>query len=126
MESQTDSSSAPRYDGLLLGASVLLLVGGLFGFYYLDGQLNALLRTLLLLAAVGAAVAVAYRTQLGQAVWAVMLGSRTELRKVVWPTRQEALQMTLMIAVVVLIMSLLLWGLDSLLLFAVKALTGRG
>ena len=51
---------------------------------------------------------------------------RIELRKTTWPTRQESLQTTLMIAVVVLISALLLWGLDSALLWGVKHLTGRG
>lgn len=126
MEIQTEQSNASRYDSLLLVAALLLLVGGMFSFYYFVGQFNALIRTLMLLAAIGAGVAVAYQTQLGRDLWGYIVGARTELRKVVWPSRQESLQSTLMIAVVVLITSLLLWGLDSVLLLGVKALTGRG
>ncbi|HEY1181887.1 MAG TPA: preprotein translocase subunit SecE, partial [Rhodocyclaceae bacterium] len=73
-----------------------------------------------------ASLAIAYQTVLGRTLWGYISGSRTELRKVVWPSRQESLQATLMIAVVVLIMALLLWGLDSLLLWGVEILTGRG
>lgn len=126
MEPQLESPSSSRYDSLLLLASVVLLVGGMFAFYWFNGSLNAALRMLILIAALGSAVAVAYQTQLGRELWGYVVGSRTELRKVVWPSRQEAVQSTLMIAVVVLVMSLLLWGLDSLLLFGVKSLTGRG
>ena len=126
MESQTEVSTAPRYDSLLLAAAVALLVGALGSFYYFSGEVNALVRTLGLLAATGIALALAYKTELGRSVWGYITGARTELRKVVWPSRQETLQATLMIAVVVLITALLLWGLDSLLLWGVKLLTGQG
>ncbi len=126
MESQTEVSTAPRYDSLLLAAAVILLVGALASFYYFSSDVNALVRTLGLLAATGVSLALAYRTELGRSVWGYIVGARTELRKVVWPSRQETLQATLMIAVVVLITALLLWGLDSLLLWGVKLLTGRG
>ena len=126
MEPQIESPSSSRYDSLLLLASVVLLVGGMFAFYWFNGSLNAAVRMLMLIAALGAAVAIAYQTQLGRELWGYVIGARSDLRKVVWPSRQEALQSTLMIAVVVLVMSLLLWGLDSFLLFGVKSLTGRG
>lgn len=125
MEPQAPTPTT-RYDSALLIASATLLIGGMAAFYALAAQLPAVVRLLLLLAAIGAALAAAYRTEPGRGFWGFLVGARAELRKVVWPTRQESLQMTLMIAVVVLITSLLLWGLDSLLLFAVKAITGRG
>lgn len=124
MEPQTEVSQAPRYDSLLLAAAAVLLVGAMFSFYYF-ADINALLRTLGLLVATGAALALAYQTALGRDVWSYIVGARTELRKVVWPSRQETVQATLMIAVVVLITALLLWGLDSLLLYGVKQLTGQ-
>jgi preprotein translocase subunit SecE len=126
MESQTEVTQSPRYDSLLLAAAVLLLVGALASFYYFASEVNALVRVLGLLVATGVSLALAYRTDLGRSVWGYIVGARTELRKVVWPSRQETLQATLMIAVVVLITALLLWGLDSLLLWGVKTLTGRG
>lgn len=125
MEPQTEVTTAPRYDNLLLAAAALLLVGAMGSFYYFAADVNALIRTLGLLAATGVALALAYRTELGRTVWSYLVGARTELRKVVWPTRQEGVQATLMIAVVVLITALLLWGLDSLLLWGVKLLTGQ-
>ena len=126
MESQTEVTQSPRYDSLLLAAAFLLLVGALGSFYYFAGDVNVLVRVLGLLVGTGVALALAYRTEMGRSIWGYITGARTELRKVVWPSRQETLQATLMIAVVVLITALLLWGLDSLLLWGVKLLTGRG
>jgi preprotein translocase subunit SecE len=122
---QIETQPATRFDSLLLSLAVLLLVGGMVSFYYFAGDLNALVRTLILLASIGVGLALAYQTSLGKDLWGYVLGSRTELRKVVWPSKQESLQATLMIAVVVLIMSLILWALDSALLALVKLVTGR-
>lgn len=119
------TSSSSSKDKVLLAISALLFAGGMFAFYYFDPALPQIVRLLILLAATGAAVALGYQTGLGKSVWDAIAGSRQELRKVVWPTRQESVQTTLMIAVVVLIMSLLMWGLDSFLLFGVEQLTGR-
>ena len=80
----------------------------------------------LLIVAVAASAGVLYQTARGRVLWGFIAGSRIELRKVVWPSKQESVQATLMIAVVVLIMALMLWGLDSLLLWGVELLSGRG
>ena len=125
MDSQNQASQAPRFDSLLLLAAVLLLVGAMGAFYYFAGDYNPLIRTGGLLASVAVALAIAYQTELGKTVWSYITGARAELRKVVWPSKQETVQATLMIAVVVLILALMLWGLDSMLLWGVKSLTGR-
>ena len=125
MEPQTEVTTAPRTDSLLLALAALLLVGGMVAFYWFAQDLNVLVRTLILLGATGAALALAYRTEMGKSVWGYLVGARSELRKVVWPGRQESVQATLMIAVVVLITALLLWGLDSALFAGVRLLTGQ-
>ncbi len=128
MDIQTTEHKAasPHRDTALLSVAAAALLGGMFAFYYFEPQFNALVRVLILMAGAGAGIALAYQTALGKSLWGYVVGSRIELRKVVWPTRQESLQATLMIAVVVLIMALMLWGLDSLLLWGVETLTGRG
>jgi preprotein translocase subunit SecE len=128
MDTQTTEQHAasPHRDTALLSVAAVALLGGMFAFYYFETQYNALIRVLVLLAGVAAALGVAYQTALGKSLWSYVVGSRVELRKVVWPTRQESIQATIMIAVVVLLMALLLWGLDSLLLWGVETLTGRG
>ncbi len=127
MDSQKEQQAGSSKDTALLIASALLLLGGLSAFYYFIGQFNVLVRTLILLASIGAALFAAYQTHMGRVMWSYINGAyRIEARKVVWPSRQESIQATLMIAVVVLISALLLWGLDSALLWGVKTLTGRG
>jgi preprotein translocase subunit SecE len=124
--SQTQHNAGSFKDTALLVAALALLAGGLWAFYALTGQYNILVRVLMLLACIGASVFAAYQTQSGQVMASYVTGAfRIELRKIVWPSRQESIQATLMIAVVVLIMALLLWGLDGVLLWGVKSLTGK-
>ena len=58
---------------------------------------------------------VALQTTQGVAFARLARESRTEIRKVVWPTRQETTQTTMIVVVFVLVSALILWGLDSLL-----------
>jgi preprotein translocase subunit SecE len=118
-------SASPR-DTLLLVIAVALMVGGVVAFYYFAAQMNVALRTLMVLGGIAAGAALAYQTAMGRLMWSYVRGTSVELRKTTWPTRQEGLQATLMIAVVVLLTALLMWGLDSVLLAGVKAITGRG
>lgn len=127
MEAQNTEKAVSSYkDTAFLLIAAAALFGGMFAFYWFEGQFNALVRTLILLGGLAASLALAYQTALGRELWGYVAGARVEMRKVVWPTRQESIQTTLMIALVVLVMALLLWGLDTVLLKGVEALTGRG
>ena len=64
-----------------------------------------------------------YTTQ-AQRLWSFLQAARAELRKVVWPTRQETVRTTLLVMVMVVLAGLFLWLVDSLLLWAVAFLTG--
>lgn len=64
-------------------------------------------------------------TRLGKACWQFGKEARGELRKVAWPTRQETVQTTLLIIGMVVLMAVILWGIDSLLLWSVGHLTGQ-
>ncbi|MDM8547540.1 preprotein translocase subunit SecE [Candidatus Venteria ishoeyi] len=112
-----------KSDLLKWAVAWLLLVAGLAGFYYFSDS-STLLRVLGLLLTAGVFVAIALTTDKGQSIWSFAKDSRTEVRKVVWPSRQETLQTTLIVIVVVIIMALLIWLVDSLLLWIVRALTG--
>ena len=72
-----------------------------------------------------ALLALAAWTKAGGHALGFIKSARGELRKVVWPTRQETLQTTLIVAVVVLVTALVLWGLDSLLLWVMGWVTGQ-
>jgi preprotein translocase subunit SecE len=77
-----------------------------------------------MLASVGVAGGVAYLTTIGKTLYAFVLSSNVERRRVVWPNRKETLQTTLVIMVVVLVLAVLLWGVDGVLLWGVRILTG--
>jgi len=66
------------------------------------------------------------QTGKGRAAWRFFAEARAEVRKVVWPTRQETLQTSLAIFVGVFIMALILWAVDSALFALVRWLTGQG
>jgi preprotein translocase subunit SecE len=117
---------ASPMDTVLLALAFVALAGGIVAFYWLAGQLPAAVRLAMVLGGLGVAVALAYQTAQGKTMWGYIRGSQVELRKTTWPGKQESLQATLMIAIVVLITALLLWGLDSALLWGVKSVTGRG
>ena len=125
MEAQTEQSGS-RFDTLLLAVATLLLLAAIVVFYYFADSWVLPLRLVALLGGLVASVAVTYQTALGKLTWSYLIGARTELRKVVWPSRQESVQTTLLIAVVVLVVAVLMWGLDSALLYGVHRLTQRG
>jgi preprotein translocase subunit SecE len=112
-------------DTLKLIVVVMLLVAGIYGFYSFADQ-PLWVRLAGLLAVIGAAVAVALQTAVGRTIWQFAADSRSEVRKVVWPTRQETLQTLLIITSAVLLTALFLWGVDSLLFSIVRYLTGQG
>lgn len=89
-------------------------------------ELSALERAIAVVVLVLVAGVVAAQTHKGKTFISFAKEARTEVRKVVWPTRQETMQTTLVVLVATLIMGLLLWGLDAILLRVVSFLTGLG
>jgi preprotein translocase subunit SecE len=124
MESQSEETGF-RYDTPLLIAAAALLIAGMVSFYYFDPQLSKLPRLGMLLVGMGGCVALVARTALGSSTWSYLQGANVERRKVVWPTRKETGQSTLLIAVFVFIVAVLMYLLDSGLLWCVQHLTGR-
>ena len=101
----------------------LLLVAIVGNYLYRDIMLplRALAVVILIAAAAGG---VALLTTKGKATVAFAREARTEVRKVIWPTRQETLHTTLIVAAVTAVMSLILWGLDGILVRLVSFITG--
>ena len=91
---------------------------------YLYRDVNLLLRALSVVILIAAAGGVALLTAKGKATVAFAREARTEVRKVIWPTRQETLHTTLIVAAVTAVMSLILWGLDGILVRVVSFITG--
>ena len=112
-------------DTVKLTAAVVLLVGGVGAFYWFSDQ-SLLMRVLALLAVLAVSVAIAAQTTIGRTVWDFIGNTRTEVRKVVWPSRTETTQTVMAVLFVVVVMGVVLWLLDMFLLWAVRLLTGQG
>ena len=102
-----------------------ILFGGLAGFYYWSDE-SLLLRVIALLVLSAAAVFVAVQTEKGRAAWDFVREAHTEVRKVVWPTRKETTQTTLIVIAMVGLVAVILWLLDGLLAWLVKLMLGTG
>ena len=112
-----------RFDLLKWLVVVALVLVGVVGNQYYSAQ-PILYRVLVLLVLAGVAAFVGLQTGRGKAFFVLAKEARAEIRKVVWPTRQETTQTTLIVVAVVLVMALLLWGLDSLLGWLVSLIVG--
>ena len=99
-------------DKAKLAGSALLLVAGIVAFYYL-GKQDVWVRWLALLALLAAAVALFFLSESGKQLIAFGRDSVRETRKVVWPTRKEAGQMTGYVFAFVLVMALFMWFTDK-------------
>jgi len=123
--SKTSSVTQPatRFDALKWILVGLLVAAGVVGnAYYAEESLLYRVLALVVLAAMAGFVAL--KTAKGIAFWSLLKEARVEIRKVVWPTRAETRQTTLIVLLVVVLVGLLLWGLDSLLSWAVSGIIG--
>jgi preprotein translocase subunit SecE len=100
-----------------------IVAAGVFGNWYYQDQ-SLLYRVLALLALAAVAAFISFQTTQGRALWTLMKESRIEIRRVVWPTRQETTQTTFVVLALVLVFSMILWGLDSLLSWVVSIVIG--
>lgn len=122
MSSKSDTQHS-KADTVKLVAAVALLVIAIAAFYYFS-QFLTLVRVIGLLMAVGGAIAIVATTDPGRQLFGFFQDSRTELRKVVWPSRNETLQVSLTVVVLVLLVGVFLWLVDMLLFWVVRSLTG--
>ncbi|MCV4111354.1 preprotein translocase subunit SecE [Pseudomonas aeruginosa] len=112
-----------RFDLLKWLLVAVLVVVAVVGNQYFSAQ-SILYRVLGILVLAVIAAFLALQTAKGQAFFSLAKEARVEIRKVVWPSRQETTQTTLIVVAVVLVMALLLWGLDSLLGWLVSMIVG--
>ena len=125
-EQAQDQNAGGEIAGIMTVAlAIALLIAGIAAFYLLDtrpdwqrwGSTGV---------GVVAAIAVFGLSPLGRRFWQFILDSRVELRKVVWPSRQETLQTTAVVLGFIAIAGLFFWILDLLLAWATRLLTGQG
>ena len=121
MNANAESSlGLDRLKWLLVAA---IIAAGVVGNSYYAGE-SVLYRVLALVVLASIAVAIALTTQKGVAFLEMFKEARAELRKVVWPTRIETGQTTAIVVVVVLVVALILWALDSLFAWMIASLIG--
>ena len=113
MSNQTQVETvATGADKAKLAGSVLLLLAGIVAFYYL-GKQDLWVRVVALLGLLGAAVALFFTSESGKQLIAFGRDSVREVKKVVWPTRKEAIQMTGYVFAFVFVMALFMWLTDK-------------
>jgi preprotein translocase subunit SecE len=111
-------------DTLKLLIATLMVAGGVWGFYQFEDQVLAPIRVLGLVAVIALALFTATLTDRGRAAVAFMKAANIERQKVVWPTRNETVQTTMVVIVVVILVGLLIWLLDWIFASSVSALVG--
>ncbi|WP_423821657.1 preprotein translocase subunit SecE [Salinisphaera sp. SPP-AMP-43] len=119
-----EQRTASALDTALLWLAIVVLVLSIAGYYWFTAYADVV-RVLGMLAGVVVAALIAFQSSLGKTAWSYVQGSRTELRRMVWPTRRETMQTTLLVVVFVLILAAFIWALDVVLGYAVTLLTGR-
>ena len=124
MNSTVETTSG-KLDTFKLGLALLILIGALVGFYFYADQ-DLLYRVVGLLAAVGISVAIALQTDKGREIWGYFHDAQIEVRKVVWPTRKETVNTTLLVIAMVIVVAIILWLLDMFLGWSIGTLMGHG
>jgi preprotein translocase subunit SecE len=118
-------SESKNLDKLKWLVTFALVVAALAFFYYFADQI-LIVRIIGLLVLSGLAVFIAATTTKGKIFIGFARESHQEVRKVVWPTRQETIKTTGIVLLMVMIVAIFIWILDSALFWIVGMLTGRG
>lgn len=122
MNKQPMENAVSQLDGVKWAAIILLLTGGVVANIYFAAQPVAL-RAIAWLVLIAIVIALAAFTSLGNATWNFITEAQVEMRKVVWPTKQETVQTTIIVIMMVLIAGLVLWSLDNFFLWLVGKIT---
>ena len=112
-------------DNIKIAFALLIVAGGIGAFYYYGDQ-PAIVQAGILLATAVLAIIVFAQTAAGKSTWDFAKSARGELRKVVWPTNKETMQVTFVVFGMVVLVAVFLWVVDWGLLKAMRALTGQG
>lgn len=111
-------------DKIKLLAAILIIIASIFAYYQMDGVMQ-LARIGVVLVGVIAGAGLMLTTETGHSTLSFVKGANVERQKVVWPTRREAMQVTLMVIVLTIILGLMMWMFDSLSFYAIYDLILR-
>jgi preprotein translocase subunit SecE len=125
MNEQAEKSGVALIDALKIVLAATALVGGVVAYYWFETQ-PQVLRVLMVIGGLIAGFVLMYWSAPGRELWDYVQSSRVELRKMVWPTRQETWRTTLVVFVFVLAMGVFFWLVDMALAWGAKQVTGQG
>jgi preprotein translocase subunit SecE len=125
MNEQMTVQDASVADKAKIAATILLVIGGIAAYYALSAE-PAWMRWLAVVGGIVLGIVVFASSKQGRDFWQFMLDSRIELRKIVWPSRQETGMTTLVVFGFVIVAGLFFWALDLVLAWATRLLTGQG
>ena len=127
MNAQAEDASK-IFDVVKQGLALALVVAGVAAFYYFSdvSGFTLLYRVLMLVALVLLALGVMFTTVTGKNIWAFALEAKQEVRKVVWPSREETIRTTILVFGLVFLVGLILWFLDMFLFWGIQNLTSQG
>ena len=120
-----NSSNVNQTKDILSWLAVVLLTAGAFfcTYYY---TFSGPIQSIIWLGWFLSTLFFAYLTTTGKQVFQFAQESRIELLKVVWPTRQETIQTTTIVIVMVTLTGFILWGVDSMMMWAIAKITHLG
>jgi preprotein translocase subunit SecE len=123
---ETKVEEQPTFvDTAKLALAILIVLAGLVSYYYFADS-SALLRALGVIVTLAVAAVVALSSLQGRMLWRFVQGARVELNKVVWPSREETIQTTLVVLVVALVGGVFFFLIDRFLLWLTTWIMGRG
>ena len=112
-------------DKLKIALAVACVIAGVSGYYYF-AESAQVLRVLMVMGGLLAAAGVAWLSAPGKEFFAFAQEAWAEAERVSWPTRKETIQTTGIVFAFVVVMALFLFGVDTMLAWIIKMLTGRG
>lgn len=103
--------------------TVVIIAATAFGNIYFEDQYSTPIRVVAVVVLLLIALGIAAMTNQGRKALGFFQDARTELRRIVWPSRPEATQTTFIVVGVTVFVSLILWGLDSIIVSIITFLT---
>ena len=124
MNANANAESEFRFDGVKWLLVAVIVFGGAFANSYYAGDFALLYRVLAMVALGLIAAVVAVNTEKGASFWSLLKAAQVEIRKVIWPTRQETVQTTMIVVAIVILAAIIFWGLDTLIGYLASLIIG--
>jgi len=125
MNEQAEKTGVAVIDAFKIVLAAAALVGGIVAYYWFENE-PQVLRVLMVIGGLIAGLVLLYWSAPGRELWNYVQSSRVELRKMVWPTRQETWRTTLVVFVFVMALGVFFWLVDMALAWGAKHVTGQG